>query len=115
MAPPKRKTGGRVTPKGTKPGGLGLHKTHHLDHADVKSMHGTSTPDASTRYTPPTPKTYYQSPQWVPILMFVLLGLGALVILLYYLGAVPGGRSNWYLFSGLGLVLGGLFTATKYR
>ncbi len=47
--------------------------------------------------------------------MFVLLGLGSLVILMYYLGAVPGGRSNWYLFSGLGLVLGGLFTATKYR
>ncbi|NBT27487.1 MAG: hypothetical protein EBT09_13290 [Actinobacteria bacterium] len=115
VAPPKRKTGGRVTPKGTKPGGLGLHKTHPLDHADVKSMHGTSAPEASTRYTPPTPKAYYQSPQWVPILMFVLLGLGALVILLYYLGAVPGGRSNWYLFSGLGLVLGGLFTATKYR
>lgn len=112
MAPPKRKTGGRVTPKGTKPG---VHKTHHLDHADVKSMHGTSSVEGSTRYTPPTPKTYYESPRWVPILMFVLLGLGSLVILLYYLGAVPGGRSNWYLFSGLALVLGGLFTATKYR
>ena len=113
MAPPKRKTGGRVTPKGTKPGGL--HQTHHLDHADPKSMHGVNTPDASTRYTPPTPKSYYVSPPWVPILMFVLLGLGALVILCYYLGAVPGGRSNWYLFGGLGCVLGGLYTATKYR
>ncbi|MFZ9697986.1 MAG: cell division protein CrgA [Schleiferiaceae bacterium] len=113
MAPPKRKTGGRVTPKGTKPGGV--HKTHALDNADVKSMHGTSSVEASTRYTPPTPKSYYESPRWVPILMFVLLGLGSLVILMYYLGAVPGGRSNWYLFSGLGLVLGGLFTATKYR
>ena len=102
-----------MTPKGTKPGGA--HKTHALDHADVKSMHGTSQVESSTRYTPPTPKTYYESPRWVPILMFVLLGLGSLVILLYYLGAVPGGRSNWYLFSGLGLVLGGLFTATKYR
>lgn len=47
--------------------------------------------------------------------MFALLGIGALVILLYYIGAVPGGRSNWYLFSGLALVLGGLFTATQYR
>ncbi len=115
MAPPKRKTGGRVTPKGTRPGVPRLHETHHLDQADPKSLHGTSIPEASTRYTPPTPKSHYQSPQWVPILMFVLLGLGSLVILLYYLGAVPGGRSNWYLFSGLALVLGGLFTATKYR
>jgi hypothetical protein len=47
--------------------------------------------------------------------MFVLLGLGALVILFYYLGFVPGGRTNWYLFAGLAMVLGGLFTATKYR
>ena len=47
--------------------------------------------------------------------MFVLLGFGAIVILLYYVGFVPGGRNNWYLFSGLTSVLGGLFTATKYR
>jgi len=47
--------------------------------------------------------------------MFALLGVGALVILFYYLGFVPGGRSNWYRFAGLSMVLGGLFTATKYR
>jgi hypothetical protein len=47
--------------------------------------------------------------------MFILLGLGALVILLYYLGFVPGGRSNIYLFTGLAMVLGGLYTATKYH
>jgi hypothetical protein len=47
--------------------------------------------------------------------MFALLILGSLIILLYYLGAVPGGRSNWYLLGGLVSVLGGLYTATKYR
>jgi hypothetical protein len=47
--------------------------------------------------------------------MFALLILGSLIILLYYLGAVPGGRSNWYLLGGLVLVLGGLYTATKYK
>jgi hypothetical protein len=56
-----------------------------------------------------------ESPRWVPVLMFTLLVLGALVILLFYLGAVPGGRSNWYLLAGLGLILGGLYTATKYH
>jgi predicted membrane channel-forming protein YqfA (hemolysin III family) len=76
---------------------------------------GRTTPPESTRYTPPVPEVVQVSPRWVPVLMFVLLGLGALVILLYYLGFVPGGRSNWYLFSGLMMVLGGLFTATKYR
>ena len=113
MAPPKRKTGGRVTPKGQRSGGL--HQTHRLDHADPKSLHGVNTAEASTRYTPPNPKSYYESPRWVPILMFVLLVLGTLVILCYYLGFVPGGRNNWYLFGGLALVLGGLYTATKYR
>ena len=76
---------------------------------------GRTTPDASTRYTPPVPESFKESPRSVPILMFVLLGLGSLVILFYYLGFVPGGRSNWYLFTGLSMVLGGLFTATKYR
>jgi hypothetical protein len=47
--------------------------------------------------------------------MFALMGIGALIILLYYLGAVPGGRDNWYLFVGLVTLLGGLYTATKYH
>lgn len=74
MAPKKRRTGGRTTPAGgrTTPAG---------------------TPPATTRYTPPVPVTVKESPRWVPILMFVLLGLGGLVILFYYLGFVPGGRT----------------------
>ena len=104
VAPPKRKTGGRTTPKGTKPGEARLATPHDSHH-----------PEASSRYTPPVPSYMKESPRWVPILMFALLGLGALVILLYYMGAVPGGRSNWYLFGGLGSVLGGLFTATQYK
>ena len=96
MAPQKRRTGGRTTPPST------------------QSHHGRS-PEATTRYTPPVPVTVKESPKWVPILMFVLLGLGALVILFYYLGFVPGGRNNLYLFAGLIMVLGGLFTATKYH
>ena len=80
-----------------------------------KRRTGRVTTPPSTRYTPPTPPEVKESPHWVPILMFVLLGVGAIVILFYYLGLVPGGRSNWYLFGGLAMVLGGLFTATKYR
>lgn len=113
MAPSKRRPGGRTTPKGTQPGKV--HETHRLDSSDTHSLHGQSLADASSRYTPPTLREQRVSPTWVPVLMFVLLGLGALVILLYYIGFVPGGRNNWYLFSGLASVLGGLFTATKYR
>jgi hypothetical protein len=70
---------------------------------------------ASSRYTPPIPKSAKVSPPWVPVLMFVLLGLGTLVILLNYLELLPGAVSNWYLFGGLGLILGGILTATQYR
>ena len=81
----------------------------------AKSRVSDSGVTASSRYTPPVPSYMKQSPRWVPILMFGLWLLGGLVIVLYYLGAVPGGRSQWYLMIGLGMILGGLYTATKYR
>ena len=93
--PAKRRVqGGRVTPKG----------------GDQRR------PDPSGRYTPPIPREVKVSPMWVPVLMFALLGLGLLVILLNYLGVVPGGETNnWYLLLGLGLILGGIITATNYH
>ena len=66
VAPPKRKTSGRVTPKGTRPGQATT--THE---PITTSSAGVS---ASSRYTPPTPKDFYESPRWVPILMLVPLG-----------------------------------------
>ena len=55
------------------------------------------------------------SPPWVPVLMFVLLGAGALMIILNYLELLPSATSNWYLLGGLGLILSGIITATQYR
>ena len=92
----RRVPAGRVTPKGTRPG-------------DERA-----TP--SSRYTPPVPQHVKVSPLWVPILMFGLLGLGAVVIFLNYLGVVPGGETdNIYLLVGLGLILAGIVTATNYH
>ena len=77
-------------------------------------MHGVNTPDASTRYTPPTPKSYYVSPPWVPILMFALIAVGVLAILSRYV--VPSFQNtNTPVLIGLVFMLGGLFTATKWR
>jgi hypothetical protein len=81
--------------------------------SDPEGVHHAAS--ASSRYTPPVPSYAKHSPTWVPVVMFALLGLGALVILFYYLGFVPGGRSYWYVVSGLGLIMAGLFTATKWR
>jgi hypothetical protein len=116
MAPPKRKAGGRVTPKGTKPGQLPTATTP--DAGAVASGDGVKRAAApSSRYTPPAPKAYVESPRWVPIVMFTLLGLGMLVIILNYLGVLlPGaGTNNWWLLAGLLGILGGIITATQYR
>ena len=96
----KKKKGGRYTPKG------GASKNPVVTDTGVSS---------NSRYTPPIPQSKKHSAPWVPWVMFALLGLGALIILLYYVGLVPGGRSNWYLAVGLAGVLGGLYTATKYH
>jgi hypothetical protein len=94
--PPKRKVkGGRVTPKG--------------------GSTSAARAEASSRYTPPIPKEYKVSPPWVPVLMFVLLGLGMVVIFCNYLGVLPGGTKNTYLLGGLAAILGGIMTATQYR
>ena len=112
MAPPKRRTGGRVTPKGTKPGQAGA-----LPKAGAaplgSSSHGSGSVSASSRYTPPVPRSVKESPKWVPILMCIFLGLGVLTILARYLFSDEVG--NWPVFAGLAFVLAGLYTATKWH
>jgi hypothetical protein len=89
--------GGRVTPKGgNKPA-------------------TKASPTPSGRYTPPVPNVYKESPKWVPILMLAFLIGGMLTIVGNYLGLLPGGAQNWYLFLGLGLITAGFITATRYR
>jgi hypothetical protein len=67
------------------------------------------------RYTPPVPREVKVSPMWVPVLMFTLLGLGMIVIVINYLGVLPGGAANKYLLVGLVLITAGFITATRYR
>jgi len=77
------------------------------------------TADAPTRYTPKaTGAKAGPSPRWVPILMFALWGLGLALIILNYMGVLPGsgdGGNGWYLIAGLGSILGGIMVATQYR
>ncbi len=94
-SPQKRKvSGGRVTAKGTQPTG---------QQAPVATPY-------SSGYVPGK-----VSPMWVPVLMFGLLILGALMIIFNYMNWVPGGTSNWYLLGGLGLILAGIVTATQFH
>jgi hypothetical protein len=104
VAPPKRKTTGRVTPKGTRPGEA------TTTHQPVTSS--SATVASSSRYTPPTPKEFYESPRWVPILMLALLAIGVLAILSRY---VIWDTTNTPVLIGLGFLLAGLWVATKWR
>ncbi len=121
MPPPKRKPGGRagatssgrVTAKGTKPGDVPRAAPPPPGTGDAR--HARHAREASSRYTPPVPKELKVSPPWVPVLMFALLGAGALMIILNYIQLLPHATSNWYLLGGLGLILGGIITATQYR
>jgi hypothetical protein len=92
-----RRTSGRFTPKKTA--------------APPKIDAGV----ASGRYTPPIPREEKVSPMWVPILMFALLGVGVLVIVLNYVGLLPGDTSNGYLLLGLGFITAGFIVATNYH
>ena len=69
----------------------------------------------SGRYTAPIPREERVSPRWVPVLILALLLLGVVMIIVNYLGVLPGGASNWYLLVGLGLIVGGFVTATGYH
>jgi hypothetical protein len=103
VAPPKRKTGGgRTTPKLTRPGERPL----------VNPDENKSGVHSSARYTPPVPREMRMGKPWVPVLMLVLLILGGVIIMARNL-AFAG--NNWLTLIGLGCILGGLYTATKWR
>lgn len=123
VPPPKRKPGarpdtggGRVTPKGTRPGDVpraGV-PTPRVG-SGARSASASHAQEASSRYTPPIPRDVRVSPTWVPVLMFTLLAAGALMIVLNYLELLPSSTSNYYLLGGLALILGGIVTATQYH
>jgi LPXTG-motif cell wall-anchored protein len=103
VAPPKHKTGGgRTTPKGTRPN----EQKFANPEMNKSGVH------TSSRYTPPVPIEMKIGKPWVPYLMVGLLISGAVIIMLRNL--VWSGN-NWLTLIGLGFILGGLFTATKWR
>jgi len=69
-----------------------------------------------SRYTPPPAKKAPKSKPWVPATMFALLICGIAVVVLNYLGLLPGDEAdNAYLVLGLILITSGFVFATKLR
>jgi hypothetical protein len=107
VAPPKRKTGGRVTAAGTRP--TDKRKTGPLTTTTTGA--GATHHYESGRYTAPTAKYAGEGAKWVPILMLALFVVGALLIMARYLfwdSQIP-------MVVGMVCLLAGLYTATKWR
>jgi hypothetical protein len=105
-----------VTPKGTRPGQAGQLPragAAPLGTGSSTSSSASAGVSASSRYTPPVPRSLKESPKWVPVLMCVFLIVGVLTILVRYLLADDIG--NWVVFAGLGFILAGLYTATRWH
>ncbi|MEM8619516.1 MAG: hypothetical protein AAGF73_07320 [Actinomycetota bacterium] len=120
MAPPKRKSGGRVTPKGTRPGDRPATSANDDSNSNASSSSTARAADegprrgvdASSRYTPKQTKRQLIPPSYIPVIMLVLLIGGGLLIMARYLVFT---ESNWPTLVGLALILGGLYTATKWQ
>ena len=70
------------------------------------------------RYQPPPPKKRKPSPKWFGAVILGLMFAGVIVIVLNYLGVMPGTggqATNFYLFLGLGLIAAGFAASTQWR
>ena len=69
-------------------------------------------------YQPPPKKKPKPSPRWFGITVLTILGAGVAVIILNYLGLMPGTNNqatNLYLWGGLGAIALGFGLATQWR
>jgi hypothetical protein len=86
-----------------------------------------SRPQPKRRYaTPPTPKKRKSSPRWFGGLILGFMFTGVIVIVLNYLGVMPGftfpftdwvigsDTNNFYLLGGLGMIAAGFLLATQW-
>jgi len=60
-------------------------------------------------------KTKGPSPTWYVAVMFGLMGVGVGMIVLNYVGILPGGVDNRYLIGGLAMIAVGFGMTLNYR
>jgi hypothetical protein len=66
-------------------------------------------------YTARKPVNSEHSPRWFGWMLVGLLCLGVLIVVLNYLGVLPGSVSGWYLVVGLVLMFSAFYLATRYK
>ena len=68
-----------------------------------------------TRYTAPPPKKAPPSPLWYGVAITTLLLVGLFIVVLNYIGLLPGEAENRYLIVGLVFISAGFMMATGYH
>jgi energy-converting hydrogenase Eha subunit A len=63
----------------------------------------------------PPSKEREPSSRWYAAVIFSLIAAGVLVIVINYMGLLPGGHSHNYIYLGAGGVAAGLLMALHYR
>ena len=96
----KNTRGGRVTPKGTQ-------AARRSRHRGATAGAGSDRPEASPRYTPPTPQ-FRLRPRWHRfagwfgvVLGIVIAAVNDLMLMGEDLTLLPGGHNELYLFLGI--------------
>ncbi len=111
----RRVTSKRVTPKGTTPGTKATSSGRSQAARAASTIKDGDEEESFSRPVPPRGNyAPLPSPWWVPAIMFGLLIIGALVIMLNYMG-VFGDPENLRLVIGLAFILAGIIAATQYR
>ncbi len=64
---------------------------------------------------PPPKRRPRESPRWYGFLVLGLMAVGVAMIVLNYMGVMPGGSLPLWLWVGLGLIAGGFVAATQWR
>jgi Cell division protein CrgA len=67
-----------------------------------------------THHPPPKAKPK-QSPPWVGVLFFTLMGLGIATIIAGYLGFLPDSMQSWELYLGLGFITAAFVVAMQWH
>jgi len=75
---------------------------------------GRRKPKHRSQPTKPEPSKHKESPTWDVALMFGVMAIGALVVVLNYIGVMPGGTDSIWLYSGLGLIGVGFVMTLNY-
>ncbi len=75
----------------------------------------TARPIRNDRYTPPIAKNVRTSPRWMGPAIVGFFLLGVVVVILNYVGLLPGGVNNLWLLAAIGSIFVGLLLATRYH